>query len=394
MRTYADNSAPRRYVGSYNPPRPTRSPSRRRAPRPPARRRDPIWAKMCLILGALVMVASGTVVVLPKVLAGWATSEIPMEDLLPPELAVEIDGAINILLLGLDERAGSDSLIRTDTMIIVHIPASHDQVYMVSLPRDAEVDIPDFPASNFKGWRTKINAAYAFGNQTKDGKPDRTPAGRGRGVQLVAQTINKVVPGGLRFNAVAIINFVGFKRILEVIGGVHMCIDERTTSIHYDKNNKYHTKVENISQRKVYEEGCQDLAPWEALDFARQRYNVTGADYGRQKHQQQLLMAIFKKLTSKGVLTNPGKLIELQKAAGDLLTLDLGKTSLENWIFTLKGVKSDAVTMIKTNGGVPNSAGNGNELFSETSMELLQAVHDDTVFEFLVKHPSWIAAEK
>ncbi len=412
MRTYADVPARRRQVGGPPPSRggprnggppyagtiyggPPRYGSPRSAPPLPEKRRDPVWAKLCLILGALVMVASGTVVVLPKVLAGWATSDIAKEDLLgDDQIGANIDGPINILLLGLDEREGSTSLIRADTIIIVHVPATHDQVYMVSLPRDAEVDIPDFAPSDFIGWRTKLNAAYAFGNQTKDGRPDRTKDGRARGVQLTAQTISNVVPGGLKFNAVAIVNFFGFRKILEVIGGVRLCIDERTTSVHYDRNNKYHTMIHDLSQRKVYEKGCRDLAPWEALDFSRQRYNVTGGDYGRQKHQQQLLMAIFKKMTSKGVLTNPGMLLELQKAAGDLLTLDLGKTPVEDWIFTLKGLNSDSVTMIKTNGGVPNSAGNGNELLSPASMDLLKSVHDDTVFDFLVKHPSWIATEK
>jgi anionic cell wall polymer biosynthesis LytR-Cps2A-Psr (LCP) family protein len=48
-----------------------------------------------------------------------------------------------MLLLGIDQRSGNTTeVIRTDTMIIVHIPATHDKAYMVSLPRDGEVDLP------------------------------------------------------------------------------------------------------------------------------------------------------------------------------------------------------------------------------------------------------------
>jgi LCP family protein required for cell wall assembly len=341
------------------------------------------------------MLGSGALVVVPRVAANWATKDI-QEQLLPEELTgANIDGPINVLLLGMDERAGnSTEPIRTDSMIMVHIPADHKTVYMVSLPRDAEVAIPDFPESNFKGWRTKINAAFAFGN-LKNGKPDPTTEGRRRGVKLTVQTINNLVPGGLKFNAVAIINFDGFRDVLDVIGGVYMCVDERTTSVHFDKAGKYHTMVERLSDRKVYEKGCREMAGWEALDFARQRYNVTGGDYGRQKHQQQLLMAIFKKLTSKGVMTDPSTLLKLQGAAGDLLTMDLGKTAVADWLFTLKGLTAQSVVMIKTNGGIPNPAPSGsNEILSNDSMNLLKAVHDDTVYDFVVKHPTWVATDK
>ena len=120
--------------------------------------------------------------VVPKIVANWATGEIPREDLIPTSWSGEnIDGAINLLLLGMDERSGNKTEpIRADTMIIVHIPKTHDAIYMISLPRDAEVQIPDFPETGFKGWRTKINAAFACGARTPDGKPDTTP-GRAAG---------------------------------------------------------------------------------------------------------------------------------------------------------------------------------------------------------------------
>jgi LCP family protein required for cell wall assembly len=386
MGTYADPRLRKGPVGRYAVPPP---------PPPKVKRRDPFWAKLCLILGAFVMVASGTVAVLPRVLANWATKGITQDLGIPEELrGANIDGAINILLLGMDERAGnSTEPIRTDSMIIAHIPADHQEAYMISVPRDAEVAIPDFPESNFKGWRTKINAAFAFGN-LKNGKPDDSPEGRKRGVSLTVQTINNLVPGGLKFNAVAVINFEGFRNVLDVIGGVYMCVDERTTSVHFDKAGKYHTMINDLSQRKVYEKGCRDMAGYEALDFARQRYNVTGGDYGRQKHQQQLLSAIFKKLTSQGVMTDPNTLLKLQKAAGALLTLDMGKTAAVDWLVTLKGLSSNSITMVKTNNGIPNTNAAGNEVLTQDSMNLLKAVHDDTVYDFLVKHPTWVASDK
>jgi hypothetical protein len=108
-------------------------------------------------------------------------------------------------------------------------------------------------------------------------------------------------------------------------------------------------------------------------------------------------MAIFKKLTSKGVITDIGKLTELQKVAGDLLTLDLGPNPLENWAFTLKGLRGDSVVMIKTNGGKVSPDDDPKtslELLTPDSLELLKAVQQDTVYDFLVSHSTWIASDR
>lgn len=385
--------------------RPGRRPIDEDPPNPrPTKPTDPLWAKLCVIIGALVMVVSGGLVVVPKVVAAWFTSDIAKEKLIPDDLrGTSIDGPINILLLGMDERRNSNAYILTDTIMIAHIPATHDAVYMVSIPRDSKVEIPPFPATNYHGATDKINAAFAVANRTRNESGgwvgDPSPAGRQRGVSLLAQTINGLVPGGIKFNAVAIINFEGFRSILNAIGGVTMCVDERVTSIHFDKNNKYHTDPPPMSQRKVYEKGCRAFEGWEALDFARQRYNVVGGDYGRQRHQQQLLLAIFEKLASRGVVTDLGKLTELQKVAGDLLTMDLGGHAIENWAYTLRGIRSSNVVMIKTNGGKVSPDGDGNpntsfEILNEDTLELLKAVQQDSVYEFLSQHPDWIAAKK
>jgi hypothetical protein len=114
----------------------------------------------------------------------------------------------------------------------------------------------------------------------------------------------------------------------------------------------------------------------------------------RQRHQQQLLMAIFKKLFSSGTLTDPTKIAHLQSAAGGLLTLDLGQVDLLDWIFTLKGITPKDLVMIKTNGGkiTPGKQPN-NEAFSPDSIQMLKAIHDDTLDTFLLAHSTWVTAD-
>jgi anionic cell wall polymer biosynthesis LytR-Cps2A-Psr (LCP) family protein len=341
------------------------------------------------------MVASGVVIVAPKLIALWATGEIPKRPLIPPELkGANIDGSINFLLLGMDERTGNDTEpIRADTIIVAHIPKDHRSMYLVSLPRDGEVSIPPFPETRYAGGRDKINAAFAAGAR-KDGKPDPSTEGRERGARLTMMTINKLVPGGLKFNGAAIINFEGFRDVLKAIDGVDMCVDVLTRSIHYDKNNGYHTVLADGDPRqKVYPVGCYHMDYLSALDYARQRH-VENGDYTRQRHQQQLLLAIFDKLASKDTLTNLGKLSELQKAAGNLLTLDLGTAAVEDWVYTLRSVRSQDVVMLKTNAGNFSTLPDKNEAITDEMMKLLEAVHDDTVYDFTSTHLDWIAKRK
>ena len=356
---------------------------------------SPLWAKLCLVFGSLVMVTSGAAIVVPKVLASWATSSIPHQNLIPAELkGANIDGSINMLLLGMDERAGnSTEPIRADTIMVAHVPKDHKNIYLISIPRDLDAQIPAYPETGYKGGREKINAAFAMGARS-NGKPDDSTQGRERGAALTMLAINQLIPGGIKFNGAAIINFQGFRDVLQAIDGVDMCVDVLTRSIHYDKNNGYHTLLQDGDPRqKVYPVGCYHMDYLSALDYARQRH-VENGDYTRQRHQQQLLVALFDKLFSKDTVTNVGKIAALQKAAGGLLTLDLNGTGVEDWAFTFRSLSSSSIVMIKTNGGNFATLPNGNEAVTPATSQLFKAVHDDTVIDFLKLHSDWIAKKK
>jgi LCP family protein required for cell wall assembly len=301
----------------------------------------------------------------------------------------------------MDERANSTSLIHTDSIIIVHVNAAHDSVSLVSLPRDAEVEAPAYPASEFRGGTAKLGEVFSIANRTRDNESrwvgDPTTAGRQRGVGLVAQTISNLVPSGFRFNAVAIINHAGFRRLVTAMGGVHMCIDERVVSDHYNTSGEYVTvTVARGIPGYVYERGCRTLQPWQALDYVRQRKHMElgDGDYGRQRHQQQFLHAVFKQLLSRQTLTDVGKFNELRAAAGELLTLDLGGVPVIDWIYSFKGLDASDVSLVRTNGGKYATkviGGQSYEILTAESRELLKAVQSDRVYDFLVEHPDWIA---
>src|SRR5690606_36991968 len=102
------------------------------------------------------------------------------------------------------------------------------------------------------------------------------------------------------------------------------------------------------------------------------------------------------KMMSRGILTDPGKLLQLRRAAGDLLTLDLGPVGMDEWLFTLGHLRPSDMVMIKTNGGKLHNAGvvkEGNQSLSEESKQLLAALSTDTVADFVAGHPDWVTKE-
>lgn len=347
---------------------------------------------------------SGAFVTGSLVVSAYAENSVPQESLLSGDLRAQgrsIDGPLNILLLGMDERANSTDYIRTDSIIIVHVNATHDEVSLVSLPRDGRVHIPAYPATNYPGGLDKLTTAFGWANRTRgpNGRwvGDSSPDGRRRGVELTARTIDQMVPGGLKFNAVAIINYRGFQALVKALGGIRLCVDERVVSDHFDSTGQYVGRTtDNGIKGFVYERGCQDLLPWQALDFVRQRKHLElqDGDYGRQRHQQQFLYAVFKKLLSTDTLTDVRKVNALRDAAGQLLTVDLGGVPILDWLFSFRGLRTNDVTLIKTNGGKYATQRIGDQDFEEITpptTKLLVAVRGDQVDQFLIEHPDWIA---
>ncbi|SBT41736.1 LCP family protein [Micromonospora auratinigra] len=386
-------------------------PSRRTgAPVVPARRRGPRWARWFLGVGAALMTLSGVALGGSQFLLHAATSKVTRQNLLGSAAASRqhrtITGAKNILLVGVDTRPhqDADQLTRSDSIILVHIPADHTRAYLVSLPRDSLVDIPayDNGATPYRGGKNKINAAFAFGSRGLSGA-----AALSHGFELLALTVRDLT--GITPDAGAIVDFQGFRQIVQVLGSVCLYVDETTTSIHigHDRNGRpaapykinpdgtLHNKIPGVTPN-IYRQGNHCLNPTEALDFVRQRDLLADNDYdyGRQRHQQQFLKAVLHRVMTDG-LNSPTKLPGLLTAVGRTMTVDDGGIPLEDWAFALRGIGPDAITTIRTNGGSFNSRavpGVGSaEILSPTSMELLRAVRHDTVAAFVQEHPSWVA---
>ncbi len=368
------------------------------------KRKSPLWAKVSIAFGSLLVMASGGTLAGGQLLLSHYSKEITHDGGLGTAAAAgqSIDGPINLLLVGIDERANDPVAgARADSIIIAHVPADHSSVYLTSIPRDTRVRIPAHKSTRYNGGEDKINAAFQFGYQNG--------GGRDGGLELLAETVSGLA-GGLKFNGAAIVNFDGFQGLVKAIGGVYMCVDEKTTSIHVGWNTK--TGKEGVPyvinsdgtpnhlkpnmRAQVYEVGCRNFKAWEALDYVRQRDLLANkdADYGRQRHQQQFIKAMMKKTMSTGVLTNPAKVNAVLKSVGQAVSFYNNNVSLADWIFTLKGITPNEMFTLKVNNGQFHSetiGGISYETLDDQSMQLLQAISTDQVFTFVKQHPEIVS---
>ncbi|HEX9554540.1 MAG TPA: LCP family protein [Streptosporangiaceae bacterium] len=202
----------------------------------------------------------------------------------------------NWLITGSDSRQGLSrkqerklatghdvSGMRSDTIMVLHMPANGNPAVLISLPRDSYVPIPGHGSD-------KINAAYALG-----------------GPRLLAETVQNVT--GLRIDHYMGIGFGGFVRVVDAIGGVSLCLKaplvDPAAGLHLHK-------------------GCQVLSGAEALGFVRSRHNFATQDLQRVQNQRVFLRALLRKLTSAGVIANPFSGLPAASGVAGTLTVDRG----------------------------------------------------------------------
>ncbi|MFI7608579.1 LCP family protein [Micromonospora sp. NPDC049366] len=238
------------------------------------------------------------------------------EQLLAPDARAgrtDLSGPLNYLLIGTDRRPNdTNPEQRADTILVVHVPAGLRQAYLVSIPRDLLVTIP--AGSGYRGGQDKINAAYEHGG------------GGESGAQLLSSTLSRLT--GLRFDGAALVDFAGIRQVVDLLGGVRMCVDGEVRSIHTNR---------------VFTPGCHQMSGAEALDYVRQRYDLPGGDYDRQRHQQQLLRALLDRASETRLRNNPVKLDQVIRAVGGSLTVDTNGVALEDLLFALRGLPPDAL---------------------------------------------------
>src|SRR6201996_3744313 len=235
------------------------------------------------------------------------------------------DGAIDILLVGLDSRtdahgnalsqeelatlrAGDEEATNTDTIILVRIPNNGRSATAISIPRDSYVAAPGLG-------KTKINGVYGQVKEAKrvslvesgisldEAEARGTEAGREALIKTVADLT------GVTVDHYAEVGLLGFALITDAIGGVNVCLKE---------------PVYEPMSGADFPAGWQRLNGPQALSFVRQRHDLPRGDLDRVVRQQAVMASLAHSIISGKTLSSPSTLNRLQDAVQRSVVLSDG----------------------------------------------------------------------
>lgn len=267
-------------------------------------------------------------------------------------------GDEDFLIVGLDSRAGDNANMgagstddadgaRSDTVMLVNIPANRKRVVAVSFPRDLAITPMQCEAWNpstgkygplydakTKSWgpkmvytETKLNSAFAFG-----------------GPKCLVKEIQKL--SGLNINRFIAVDFAGFAKMVDALGGVEVC---SKTALH------------DYELGTVLEHGGRQLLDGPtALNYvrARQVTTETNGDYGRIKRQQLFLSSLLRSLISEDTLLDLNKLNNVVNMfISDTVVDNVQSKDLIQLGQSLQGMAAGHVTFVTVPTGVTDQNG-------------------------------------
>src|SRR5829696_1062190 len=214
---------------------------------------------------------------------------------------------VNFLLIGSDRRSGTS--FRTDTMVIAILRPNDGQISLISIPRDLWVYIPEWE-------NQRINTAYQHGISVN------YPGG---GPGLLKDTI--LYNLGIRIDHTAMVEFDGFRQIVDTLGGVDVPVscaytDWRLIDPTFNPLVESNWNLYTTGPGLIHMDG--DLALW----YARSRQK--SSDFDRGRRQQEVLRALFSQALQTGTLSRIPELynnlkdtVDTDLNLGDILQLSL-----------------------------------------------------------------------
>ena len=234
---------------------------------------------------------------------------------------------LNLLILGSDSRSGAGNGgfghpgefggARSDTAILLHVSADRSNATAVSIPRDTLVTYScTKKGKTVSGTNVKFNQAFTFG---------------GPGCTL--KVVNQIT--GLDVTNFLQVDFGGFKKIVNAIGGVEICLAKA---------------VNDPKSGLKLPAGKHVVTGNEALAFVRARKTLgDGSDTSRIRRQQAFISSLSRKVLSSGTLLNPAELIGLLNAATQSLTANPQMADLQNLkelALSMKDIRPSNITFL------------------------------------------------
>jgi LCP family protein required for cell wall assembly len=284
---------------------------------PAAPRRHPLLRRTALVVGVVlsVLVVGGVVagfVIYKKLDGNIGSIDAFNPDIVGSDRPTKVDEPqeanqpLNVLVMGSDTRAGQGSGFgsaavlsgaRSDTTLLVHLPADRKSALVVSIPRDTVVDIPDCKTSTgtYPAHTDRFNAAFSIG-------------GPGCTIKTVEHLTDVYI------DHFVVVDFRGFEGMVDALGGVDVCLSEPANDVKSGLN---------------LPAGISTVRGDQALAFVRARYTLgNGSDISRIDRQQAFMSSVVEKARSAGTLLNPVKLVRFLDAATQSISTDPQLASL------------------------------------------------------------------
>lgn len=268
---------------------------------------------------------------------------------------------LTVLLMGSDSRQGKGNRgfgsaskfggERSDTTILLHVSADRSHALAVSIPRDTMMRIPtcEVDGKTVGGDVARFNTAMDIG-----------------GPACTLKAVRELT--GIDVNNFMMVDFGGFKRIVDAVGGVEICLDKDVS----DKQSGLFLKA-----------GTHTVTGEDALAFVRTRKSLgDGSDTSRIRRQQAFMSSLLKTVLSSGTLLNPAKMVNVLDAATKSLTADPQMSdiaTLQDLALSMKDLRPDMVTFT-TMPWTPSGDGATVKINKRKADPIWQAIANDTAW--------------
>jgi len=272
-----------------------------------------------------------------------------------------VNDAVTFLLVGTDSRSdtpttGTDAgpgvdpgSERSDVLMLARVDPARTGASVVSIPRDSWVDIPGRGPG-------KINAAYAFG-----------------GPPLLVQTVEQLT--GVRIDRFAVIDFAGFRGMVDAVGGIEVQVAEATGN-----------------EGVAFTQGLNQLDGARALAYVRQRYDLPRGDIDRAQRQQNALRALLDKAVSSGLLADPVQLYRLLDAVSRSVSIDdtLSNDGIRQLGIDMRSLRPSGVRFLGAPVGGQGREGEQSVVYldEERAAALWQAIRTGSVDDYATLNPA------
>lgn len=244
----------------------------------------------------------------------------------------ETHGQVNFLILGINGNGGGDADL-TDSLIFLSLNRHNRRPSLISLPRDLWID----------DLKAKINTAYHYG-----------------GKDLAQKTMEKVL--GQKINYVLVLDFNGFEKIIDLLGGVTVDVQRSFDDFLYPLAGREKDECGGDPELKCryehlhFDTGPQLMDGQTALKYVRSRNaeGEEGTDFSRSQRQQQMLKGLLSSLIKSRIYLYPKKMSALFQVVKQYLLADV----LENEYGSLMQV------VLQTNWDQLKTAAIGENLFN------------------------------